>query len=849
MVWISMADFRVCYGVVSRCEFSSSFESSFSSPADPDPSSISREIWDKAEERTHEILCRIRPTVAADGSRREIVEYVRGLITGSLDCKVFLYGSVPLKTYLPDGDIDLTAISTPNIENTLFSDVYAVLKGEENNKSSYFEVKDVHFIDAEVKLVKCLVQNIVIDISFNQLGGLCTLCFLEKVDGLIGKDHLFKRSIILVKAWCYYESRILGAHHGLISTYALETLVLHVFHLFHSSLNGPLAVLYRFLDYFSKFDWENYCVSLSGPVCKFSLPDVVAKVPENGRDNLLLSEEFLQDCVDKFSVPSKRIETNSRAFLEKHLNIIDALKENNNLGRSVNRGNFYRIRSAFKYGACKLGQILLLPRERLADELYNFFANTLERHETGAINAERSDTCHGDGMFLKATAGRHNDKMAGFRNDERSLQMVFSQAVPEINCTSDINSVLENHCFVDAKGILSSRNGNKLSSMLPPSSDFKTSFLIEESHLAPCRNGKIENGNPYRRMPANSVARDDGSFALRPESEEKSLVASNSIGGSYFNNENVAPNRLSLSIPALNMSENSSSTVRERNSASNLGNFAPLNSLLDLRGHYERYFNNLIFSKHYHFSAPALPSPVSNQLLSKNIWESTQQSPRLELRACPEMKASGGLGRQSYPVNSSVLSNASISSEEQQKTRGTGTYLPKVNYRSNRDRPSSQRGRFPASGATHGQLQRHAHKSSLVTMRTEMNVSGEGSHELSQEEYPVLGNGKSASSDFHQLFPSVWCSSNASDHRSHSPETHESRFHQLKLSEVLLPEESSFPSSDTCSWDSTSSLVAPTVQSPDVLAETNEERVAEQSFHLKNEVDFPPLSFGRMVKT
>ena len=63
-----------------------------------------------------------------------------------------------------------------------------------------------------------------------------------QVDRFIGKDHLFKRSIILIKAWCYYESRILGAHHGLISTYALETLVLYIFHLFHSTLDGPLAV-------------------------------------------------------------------------------------------------------------------------------------------------------------------------------------------------------------------------------------------------------------------------------------------------------------------------------------------------------------------------------------------------------------------------------------------------------------------------------------------------------------------------------------------------------------------------------------------------------------------------------
>lgn len=33
----------------------------------------------------------------------------------------------------------------------------------------------------QVKLVKCIVQDIVVDVSFNQIGGLCTLCFLEQV--------------------------------------------------------------------------------------------------------------------------------------------------------------------------------------------------------------------------------------------------------------------------------------------------------------------------------------------------------------------------------------------------------------------------------------------------------------------------------------------------------------------------------------------------------------------------------------------------------------------------------------------------------------------------------------------
>lgn len=64
--------------------------------------------------------------------------------------QVFPYGSVPLKTYLPDGDIDLTALSCQNIEDGLVSDVRAVLHGEEINEAAEYEVKDVRFIDAEV---------------------------------------------------------------------------------------------------------------------------------------------------------------------------------------------------------------------------------------------------------------------------------------------------------------------------------------------------------------------------------------------------------------------------------------------------------------------------------------------------------------------------------------------------------------------------------------------------------------------------------------------------------------------------------------------------------------------------
>ncbi|QCD78052.1 P-loop containing nucleoside triphosphate hydrolase [Vigna unguiculata] len=60
--------------------------------------------------------------------------------------------SVPLKTYLPDGDIDLTALNCHNIEDGLVFDVRVVLHGEKINEAAEYEVKDVIFIDAEMLL-------------------------------------------------------------------------------------------------------------------------------------------------------------------------------------------------------------------------------------------------------------------------------------------------------------------------------------------------------------------------------------------------------------------------------------------------------------------------------------------------------------------------------------------------------------------------------------------------------------------------------------------------------------------------------------------------------------------------
>nr|KYP69866.1 Poly(A) RNA polymerase cid14 [Cajanus cajan] len=345
---------------------------------------LDQDRWSQAEARTTQLLEHIQPNPITEARRNAVVSYLRLLIMKRTPCQVFAFGSVPLKTYLPDGDIDLTAFcDDQQSEERLIHDVLQVLQREEKKNNAEFDVKEVKYVRAEVKIIKCLVESYIVDISFNQISGLGTLCFLEEVDYMIQQDHLFKRSVILIKAWCYYESRILGSHHGLISTYALETLVIYVFHVYSKTFAGPLEVLLRFLDLFSGFDWTNYCISLRGPVRISSLPNMRAEPPRKNCQELLLREQFLYGCESCYGVMPSSQELREKPFASKFLNIVDPLRSNNNLGRSINKGNFCRIKSAIAFGAKQIERLLDCPKDKIIAEFDLFFKNTWDRNGNG----------------------------------------------------------------------------------------------------------------------------------------------------------------------------------------------------------------------------------------------------------------------------------------------------------------------------------------------------------------------------------------------------------------------------------------------------------------------------------
>ena len=136
--------------------------------------------------------------------------------------KIFGCGSSTLKTFLPESDLDLILI-TPSFacaETKLLLEVFEALyqtmtTGLEDSPGSELSssqkglglaarclqpiIRNLQVINARTKVISGLVNNISMDITINQINGLASITFLEEIDQAIGDNHLFKRSVLLIK--------------------------------------------------------------------------------------------------------------------------------------------------------------------------------------------------------------------------------------------------------------------------------------------------------------------------------------------------------------------------------------------------------------------------------------------------------------------------------------------------------------------------------------------------------------------------------------------------------------------------------------------------------------------------
>lgn len=285
-----------------------------------------------------ELLNRHSPHQETLHNRYSIYKLIKASIYRALEkklIKVTVYGSLPLRTFLNDGDIDITVITTP--EDSLFSKF--LLQKIKVQLLEDFEISDVQEISADVPLLKFKVFGISIDISINQIGGVRTLIFLEEICRLFPK-HLMKKSIILCKIWGTHYSRVIGSMHGLLGTYALEVLVVFILNKFPEVRKSPMQVFAMLIQFFSQFDWENNIITCCGVV---SCCENAENLEKTGQGNKKLPLSY-----EKIACMRKELACGWTTWGNKFVNVSDPAFPGNNLGKSINFTTFPRIKFSFQ---------------------------------------------------------------------------------------------------------------------------------------------------------------------------------------------------------------------------------------------------------------------------------------------------------------------------------------------------------------------------------------------------------------------------------------------------------------------------------------------------------------------
>lgn len=282
--------------------------------------------FDAASRRADALIQWMGPSAEAEDVRVRILNFVKRVVehhwASSMGGPPLLFvstGSFPMKTYLPTADLDVCLIVPKELEPTWHfavlnalclagsgsgEDALPIMNGSSDGKSSgatsatsssassvgpsgssaalpsTHTVRNVSFINAEVRVVKCTVDNVAVDFTANRVGGLGALLLLDAMDQRVSENHLLKRSIVLIKSWCIYESGaytsgglvgggggVLGASQGALSTYAINTIVMSIFNEWGAArIASPLHALLLFLDKMATFPWHESALTLFGPV-------------------------------------------------------------------------------------------------------------------------------------------------------------------------------------------------------------------------------------------------------------------------------------------------------------------------------------------------------------------------------------------------------------------------------------------------------------------------------------------------------------------------------------------------------------------------------------------------------
>jgi hypothetical protein len=243
---------------------------------------------------TNTVLSYMTPTVEQLKRRFQVEKYLAKLVRKSLGAQVYQMGLYSIRAFLPDDPVTLSIYLCRGLENSWYlrlneklcrmsssvhaqrdptdstDDISSTTPPESQDSlhpSPAHIIKNVSFMEENCEhRLQCVIGTYSVDIRATQKVDLCFAAFIEEIDRTVGRDHLFKKSLILIRAWWTLEASMYTETLPVLSTSAVCVMVCALFSRFHREIYHPIHALMLFLTEYATFDWAKYGLSVYGSI-------------------------------------------------------------------------------------------------------------------------------------------------------------------------------------------------------------------------------------------------------------------------------------------------------------------------------------------------------------------------------------------------------------------------------------------------------------------------------------------------------------------------------------------------------------------------------------------------------
>eukprot|EP00601_Ochromonadales_sp_CCMP2298_P010722 CAMPEP_0173255476 /NCGR_PEP_ID=MMETSP1142-20121109/22556_1 /TAXON_ID=483371 /ORGANISM="non described non described, Strain CCMP2298" /LENGTH=620 /DNA_ID=CAMNT_0014189139 /DNA_START=112 /DNA_END=1971 /DNA_ORIENTATION=- len=212
----------------------------------------------------------LQPLTSAVAYRASMQSLLGRAMRSALNCESYESGLHALRCFLPDDALKISAVICRNHStkwHRLVSDKLAASRGEEEEDMPY-SIRNVVISNSKTNIqVHCSADQQEVEISCNARQDVCMLALLEQIAVLVAPG-LFKRSLLLIRAWWAYETASYAdtpVRHYL-SDLALAVMVGAIFNQHHASITSPLGALCAFLAEYADYDGSTSAITLQGIV-------------------------------------------------------------------------------------------------------------------------------------------------------------------------------------------------------------------------------------------------------------------------------------------------------------------------------------------------------------------------------------------------------------------------------------------------------------------------------------------------------------------------------------------------------------------------------------------------------